>query len=84
MTTETSAFTGEGFAPFPNVHSDHEHISGISEFADDVLDSKITEYGEFLQRQDLMPRALKLGNRVLDHLLFESAYRDGVYEVSNE
>lgn len=65
---------------FPNLHSDTQEIHKVSEWTTEHLDYKTHEYGDFLQREDIMPRALHTANRILDHLLFEQAYRDGVYE----
>jgi len=74
-----SGFTSEGFESFPNTYMDNKHISGISTMPDSVLERKTYEYGAFLQRTDIMDRARAIGDRILNHLLFELAYRDGIY-----
>jgi len=75
-----SDFTTEGFAPFPNTYEDNLRVASFSALTDAGLDHKVNEYGRFLQRTDLMQRARTAGERVLDHLLFELAYRDGIYD----
>jgi hypothetical protein len=75
-----SDFAGEGFVPFPNTYSDNLHIGDIPTMNRQVLDNKMMEYGAFVQRTDIMNRARSVGDRILNHLIFEAAWRDGVYE----
>lgn len=77
-----SDFIGEGYAPFPNTHSDRQDVLSVVEWPDEKLDHKINEYGAFLQRDDLMERARRIGNEILDRLLFDMACRDNVYEIT--
>ena len=76
-----ATFTGEGFKPFPNTHSDRLEASTCVEWDTDRLEYKINEYGEFLQCEDIMARARRVGNEVLDLLIFELACREGVYDA---
>ena len=75
-----SEFTSKGGEVFPNTHSDLQYIHTVAEWNDEQLDHKVNEYGQFLQRTDLMPRAIKAANFIMDRLIFELAYRDGVYD----
>jgi hypothetical protein len=75
-----SEFTSAGGEVFPNCHSDAQEVFRISEWSDEALEHKLHEYGAFMQRDDLMPRAIKTANYILDRLIFEQAYRDDVYE----
>jgi len=74
-----SDFTGEGFASFPNTYEDNKRVGSFSEWPQDILEARVNEYGAFLQRTDPMPRAQATANRVMEHLLFELAFRDGIY-----
>lgn len=74
-----SAFTGNGFTSFPNTYEDNKRVGEFSTLTDEALANKTNMYGEFMQREDLMPRARKTGERILNHLIQELAYRDGVY-----
>lgn len=74
-----SDFTTEGFPPFPDCYHDNLRVAQFSALEDKALDWMVNEYGMFIQREDLMPRAKFAGNRVLDHLLFELGWRDGIY-----
>lgn len=75
-----SEFTSQGGEVFPNTYSDLQTISEVAEWPIERLNHKANEYGKFLLREDLMPRALKAANFIMDRLLFEMAYRDGVYD----
>lgn len=77
-----SSFTGEGFAPFPNVYSDNQRLGECSEWPDSVIEDKVCEYWQFLDRDDIMPRAIAAAHRVIDHLGFEMDYRYGAYETT--
>lgn len=72
-----SDFVPEGKTDhFANVYSDSQEIHSVAEWSQERLDYKTNEYGQFLQREDLMPRAVKAANTILDYLLFEQQYRD--------
>lgn len=75
-----SEFTGNGFETFPSIHVDNKRVAEFSEWTTPVLEEHTSQYAAFLQRDDLMPRARAQAERVLDHLLFELAYRDGIYD----
>jgi hypothetical protein len=64
----------------PDFYHDNLAVGSFSLLSQVQLDNKVDQYGDHLQRQDLMPRARYAGNRVLDHLLFEYGYRDGIYD----
>lgn len=74
-----SDFTGDGFVPFPNLHSDIHEVVAVAEWTNEHLEYKTDQYGQFMQREDIMPRARKTGDWILERLIFELAYRDGVY-----
>jgi hypothetical protein len=75
-----SDFTTEGFESFPNIYVDNLQTHEFSTWNRAVLEARVMQYGTFLQQSDLMPRAKEGANRVMDHLLFELAWRDGVYD----
>lgn len=75
-----TGFTGNGFESFPALYHDGQRIHSVTEWPQDMLEGRINEYGAFLQRDRLMPRAQKAANHILDHLIFELAARDGVYD----
>lgn len=79
--SEAPTFSGEGFKPFPNVHSDNEHIGDISNWEDRLIEEKIVEYWQFMNRKDIQPRARKMGQRILNHLNFEMECRYGSPEL---
>lgn len=86
-----SEFSGSGFETFPSLHADTAKITVFAEMDTEILERLANEYTDFLARGNLMPRAEKTANRILDHVLFEMAYRDGIYdeylnleEVTNE
>ncbi len=76
-----SEFTSDGFKPFPNTFEDNKRVGSCSEWSDDVIENKVTEYWLFLERKDIMPRAVEVAHRVLDHLGFEMDYRYGTYDT---
>ncbi len=74
-----SEFSGSGFETFPSLHADTAKITVFAEMDKDILERLATEYTDFLSRENLMPRAKATANRILDHVMFELAYREGVY-----
>lgn len=71
-----SDFTGEGFKPFPNTHSDNEHfLAQLTTTSDEVIENKLAEYYQFMDRTDIMARARRLGQRVINHCNFEMDHR---------
>lgn len=74
-----SEFASQGFEPFPSLYADSQLISKFSEWPTEVIEARVTEYGQFLSKPQ-MPRATATGNRILDHLIFELGYRDGIYD----
>lgn len=72
--SETSTFTGEGFKPFPNTHSDNQRISELADpalWTDEMIENKLAEYYQFMDRPDIMRRARSIGERIIRHLSFE-------------
>ena len=69
------------FPSFPNLNADMEQVHAVAEWTIEGLDYKTNEYGAFLQRKDPMPRAVAAANKILDLLLFEQGYRDGIYKI---
>lgn len=74
------SFVPEGGEVFPNLHEDFKDIATVTEWPQAKLDSKLAEYTEFLKRDDLMPRAVKTANWILDRMLFEVACQTGMYQ----
>ncbi len=74
-----SEFSGSGFETFPSLHADTAKITVFAEMDKDILERLANEYTDFLARENLMPRAKATANRILGHVMFELAYREGVY-----
>lgn len=74
-----SEFASQGHESFPSLQSDNDRVGEFSEWSNENLEARVWQYGHFLSTEQ-MPRATKTANRILDHLLFELAYRDGVYD----
>jgi len=72
----------ESFEGMPNIYADNQQTHLFSAWDRGRLERRVTEYGRFLQQPNLMPRAQTGADRVWNHLMFELAWRDGVY--SNE
>jgi hypothetical protein len=64
----------------PDSYHDNRNVSLFSLLSQVELDFKVDQYGDYMQRPDLMPRARYAGDRILEHLLFEYGYRDGIYD----
>lgn len=71
----SSAFTGEGFKPFPNTYSDNQYfvanLANREVITDEMIENKLAEYYQFMDRDDIMIRARTLGGRVIAHCNFE-------------
>lgn len=78
MSAETATFVPEGEV-FPNLHADTELVHRLAELSDEALDYKAKEYSMFLERTYLMPRAINAANRILEHIIFEMNFRNGIY-----
>lgn len=79
--SETDGFTSAGRERFPSIYSDLQQIGDYATWPREALDSRISEYQEFLKRDDLMPRAIEGAQRLLTHLGFEVCYRDGLLDA---
>jgi hypothetical protein len=75
-----SDFSGEGFTSYPNMYLDEQVLLRAAELSTEHLDYKMNQYGEFIQRPNLLPRHLEKAHKLLDRIIFEAAYRDGVYD----
>jgi hypothetical protein len=75
-----AGFMGDGFEPMPALYHDTKRLHHVAEWPQEMLDERLTEYGQFLQKENLMPRAEATANRTMNHLLFEAAFRDGIYD----
>lgn len=75
-----SEFTGDGFKPFPNTIADRQQIGDCINWPDSRIEDKVVEYWSFLDRTDLMPRAIKVAHSILDILGFEMDVRYGAYD----
>lgn len=78
-TTNEAVFASGGFEEFPPLYFDNRDIATISEWPTEVLEERVHQYGQFLSKPQ-MPRATATANRILDHMIFELAFRDGVYD----
>lgn len=74
-----SEFGSGGFERLPSLHIDNKRVGEFSEWTIDRLEELVNKYGQFLSKPQ-MPRATETANRILDHLLFELAHRDGIYD----
>ena len=74
-----SEFSSQGFESFPSLYADEQQVAEFSEWSTEVLEARVHQYGHFLSTPQ-MPRATETANRIMEHLLFELAYRDGVYD----
>jgi hypothetical protein len=72
-----------GFASFPSLHYENTKTSRYAEMDTPDLESRVNEYTNFLSG-NCMPRARAIGERIVNHILFELAYRDGVYDGTPE
>ena len=79
MENSMSEFAGKGFESFPHLYADTKKIAVFAEMEKEILERLSSEYTEFLSRENIMPRAREAANRILDHVMFELAYREGVY-----
>lgn len=79
---EKDGFTTEGFAPFPSTYYDDKFIRECSEWDDSRIERMVTEYWQFLERDDIQPRARATAERILEHLGFEMDFRYGAYDYS--
>ena len=78
-----SEFTSGAREHFPHLYADEQHIDSVATWPREALDKKISEYQEFIQREDLMPRAQETARRLLTHMGFEVCYRDGLLEYED-
>lgn len=69
-----SEFSSKGTDPFPLLHSDVQQVGEFSEWTDQQLFQRQTEYQEFLSVKR-MPRATETAGRILAHIAFELNYR---------
>lgn len=74
MNEQESAFTTEGFRPFPSLYQDNLQVREFSSWSTDALNNHFQDYTEFM-KGEVMPRAAEESRRVLSHLLFELMYR---------
>ena len=65
--------------PFPPLFTDAQRVREIAEWPQEILEEKAMLYGQFLC-EDLMPRAKEQADYIMENVLFELAYRDGVYD----
>jgi hypothetical protein len=65
--------------PFPPLFIDVNRIHDIAEWDQELLEEKASLYGRFIC-SGLMPRAKKQTEYILDNILFELAWREGLYE----
>lgn len=75
-----SEFTGSGKEHFPHFYADTQKIAVFAEMEKEILERLCDEYTQFLSRDNIMPRAETTANRILDHIMFELAYREGIYD----
>ena len=79
--SEDSGFTsgGRNEGHFPSVHSDSQIVGEFSQWRQDILEERYNDYSNYLDRKDISPRSRGEAERILSHLIFELAYREGFY-----
>lgn len=73
-------FTGEGFPSYPNMHLDEQVAYTATELSNEHLNYKMNQYGQFLQRENIMTRHRERADKLLGRFIFEAACREGVYD----
>lgn len=73
-----SSFTAEGYQSFPSLKADNDRVGEFSEWDTEVLESRLREYGQFLDSHP-MPRAESTAKRIAAHIIFELMYRRGAF-----
>ena len=76
---ETSDFVSQGKDKFPPIYFDTKQIQQLSRWDDSLLLSRLNTYMELIQNPDTMPRAKAGASRLVDHIIFELSYREGMY-----
>lgn len=79
---ESSAFVSRGKDTFPPLYFDNEDVRNFSDdvkWPTPVLIGRMATYLDFIAKPDTMPRARKTGQRVIDHIIFELSYKEGIY-----
>lgn len=76
MSGHESGFTTEGYESFPSLYHDSERIHDITNWTPKMLNDRVTEYTEFLQRDELMPRARQTATRLLGQMAYELTCRE--------
>ena len=84
---ETSAFTSQNRESFPPTYEDNKDVRNFSDekkWPTPKLIGRLAMYSWFVERLDIMPRARRTANRILEHLLFELPYRGIVLTIPDE
>lgn len=94
--TASESFIPGGYEAFPSLVSDSKRVGLLGDmrrnregkleyvYSTERIEELVMQYGHYLANNP-MPRGKATAERILDHLLFELAYRDGVYdEILNE
>jgi len=82
---EENAFASQGQASFPPIYEDSKVLGDFSDeqrWPTRKLEGRLNRYLEFLNHDDPMPRAREGARRIVEHIMFELLYREGVYNVN--
>lgn len=81
MSQETDGFTSAGRheGRFPSVYSDSQIVGEFSQWEQHILEERYNDYTDYLDRTDISPRSREVAERILGHLSFELAWREGIY-----
>ena len=77
--SETSTFTTEGFKDIPNTYFDMIKVKDVSEWPDERLESELLKYETYVNSKDILPRAQKEAEKIVEYLLFEYQWRQGFF-----
>ena len=79
---ETDGFTsgGRNEGRFPSIYADSQIVGEFSLWEQRLLEERHNDYNSYLEREDISPRSRAEAERVLGHLSFELAYREGIYD----
>lgn len=78
----TSAGRSEG--RFPSVYADSLQSALFSRWEQPILEERHLDYTQYLERDDVSPRSRAEAEQILGHLVFELAYREGIYGGTSE
>lgn len=76
-----SEFTSQGAErEYPQLHIDRQRMHEVAEFSDERLLENIQKYVEFIKDEDTFEPHREKAEDILNHLIFERAYRAGLFD----